>query len=121
MFWGVLATVAAFILRFLLQGVIAMACFWSERALALERLLLIPYLFLSGLVAPLETFPPGVRAFALATPFPYTVAFPARVLMGAEVNLGAGFLGLALWSGLFLILFLLLWRVGIRRYSAMGA
>lgn len=120
-FWGVLATVAAFILRFLLQGVIAMACFWSERALALERLLLIPYLFLSGLVAPLETFPPGVRAFALATPFPYTVAFPARVLMGAEVNLGAGFLGLALWSGLFLILFLLLWRVGIRRYSAMGA
>ncbi len=115
------ATNLAFALRFLLQTVIAMLCFWSERASALDRLLLLPFLFLSGLVAPLEAFPPGVRAFALWTPFPYTVWFPASLLSGADVNVARGFAALAGWVALLLPLTLWLWRAGIRRYSAMGA
>ena len=46
----------AFCVRFLLHWLFAMICFWNERASAIERLLLIPYLFLSGLVAPLDAF-----------------------------------------------------------------
>jgi ABC-2 type transport system permease protein len=111
----------SFLLRFLLQSVITMACFWSERAAALERLLLIPYLFLSGLVAPLEAFPSGVRRLAEATPFPSMVAFPARLLSGAEVDLVAGLATMAAWGALLLPLYLLLWRAGHRRYAAMGA
>lgn len=118
---GLVAIQAAFLLRFLLQVLITTLCFWSERAAALDRLLLIPYLFLSGLVAPLETFPPGVRLLAMATPFPWMVDFPARLMAGAPVNAALGFTAIAAWSLLLLPIGRWLWRAGLRRYSAMGA
>jgi ABC-2 type transport system permease protein len=117
----VLAIWMAFTLNFLLQSCIAILCFWSERANALERLLFIPYLFLSGLVAPLEVFPPALRAVAHWTPFPYMVAFPAQLLSGAPVPVAASFTAMVLWIALLLPTTLLLWRAGVRRYSAMGA
>lgn len=118
---GLLAISAAFALRFILQTILTMACFWSERAAALDRLMLIPYLFLSGLVAPLSTFPPAMRRLAEATPFPSMVAFPAALLAGEPVAIGAGFATLGGWCALLLPIALLLWRAGIRRYTAMGA
>jgi len=118
---GLVAILAAFSLRFLLQTIVAMLCFWSERAAALDRLLLIPYLFLSGLVAPLDTYPPEVRRLAELTPFPSMVNFPASLLAGETVNVVGGFTVLALWCALLLPLCLVLWRAGVRRYSAMGA
>ena len=118
---GLLAMAAAFSLRFLLQTILTMACFWSERAAALDRLMLIPYLFLSGLVAPLSTFPPAIRALAEDTPFPSMVAFPAGLLAGEPLNVGRGFAITGAWIVLLLPIALGLWRLGIRRYSAMGA
>jgi ABC-2 type transport system permease protein len=127
---GVLAIQLAFLVRFLLQSLITMLCFWSERAAALDRLLMIPYLFLSGLVAPIESFPEGVRTFALATPFPWLMAFPAGLLAGMEGPgaagggfgpVATGFMVLLGWGALLLPLTLLFWRLGVRRYSAMGA
>ena len=118
---GVLATWLAFAVNFLLQSLITMGCFWTERASALDRLLFIPYLFLSGISAPLETFPEGVRRLALATPFPYLLHFPARVLAGEPVELLQGFAALLGWAAVLLPLVLGLWRLGVRRYGAMGA
>jgi ABC-2 type transport system permease protein len=118
---GILAIVAAFLLRFLLQVLVTTLCFWSERAAALDRLLMIPYLFLSGIVAPLDTFPPVVRRLALATPFPWMVDFPARLLAGEPVNMALGFGAIAAWCLLLLPIGHWLWRAGLRRYSAMGA
>ncbi len=117
----VLAIWLAFTINFLLQSCIAILCFWSERASALERLLFIPYLFLSGLVAPLEVFPPALRAAAHWTPFPYMVAFPAQLLAGEAVPIAASFAAMVGWISLLLPITLLLWRAGVRRYSAMGA
>jgi len=118
---ALLATHLAFWINFLLQFAITMLCFWSERASALERLLYIPYLFLSGLVAPLEVFPPAVRNFALHTPFPFMLYFPARLLSGESVDLAAGFGAMAAWLALLVPINLLLWRAGVRRYAALGA
>jgi ABC-2 type transport system permease protein len=118
---GLLAIQAAFLLRFLLQVIVTTLCFWSERAAALDRLLLIPYLFLSGLVAPLDTFPPGIRRLALATPFPWMVDFPARLLAGESVHAALGLGMIAAWCLLLWPISRWLWRAGVRRYSAMGA
>ncbi|MCP9887291.1 ABC-2 family transporter protein [Cyanobium sp. ATX 6A2] len=124
---GVLAVGLAFAINFLLQSLIATLCFWSERASALERLLYVPTVFLSGLVAPLQAFPPELRRLALHTPFPYLIGFPAQVLAGNPMGegqpfgLAAGFAAMALWIALLLPLLVLLWRAGVRRYSAMGA
>jgi len=116
-----LATFLSFTIGFLLQSFIAALCFWSERASALERLLFVPYLFLSGLLAPLVAFPPSVQKIALWTPFPYLINFPARLLAGLPVDLSSGFLAQVSWIALLLPLVLFLWRAGVRRYTAMGA
>lgn len=116
-----MATLLAFGIAFLLQSLIAALCFWSEKASALERLLFVPFLFFSGLLAPLAAFPPAVRAAALWTPFPYLIDFPARLLAGLPVPLAAGFAAQLAWIALLLPLVLLLWRAGVRRYTAMGA
>jgi ABC-2 type transport system permease protein len=116
-----LATLLAFAIGFLLQSLIAALCFWSEKASALERLLFVPFLFLSGLLAPLAAFPPGVRAAAQWTPFPWLINFPARLLAGLPVDLAAGLAAQLAWIALLLPAALLLWRAGVRRYTAMGA
>ncbi len=118
---ALLAIGLAFMINFLLQSTIASLCFWSERASALERLLFIPYVFLSGLVAPLQSFPAGMRRLAELTPFPWMLRFPAALLAGEPLAVGAGLAVMLAWIALLLPLCLGLWRAGVRRYTAMGA
>lgn len=110
-----------FALRFLMQYTLAMFAFWTERASALEQFWFLFYLFLSGLIAPLEMFPAPVRSVVLWTPFPYLVHFPASLLVGLPVNLLQGLLVMLGWSVAFWLLNRWLWRRGLKQYSGMGA
>ncbi|MEB3214279.1 MAG: ABC-2 family transporter protein [Leptolyngbyaceae bacterium] len=111
----------AFVLRFIMQYTFAMLAFWTERANAVENFWFLPYLFLSGIIAPLEVFPPGVRAVVSWLPFPYLIHFPASLLLGIETNIVKGLLIMLMWIGFFFLMNRLLWRKGIRQYSGMGA
>lgn len=117
----VLAVAIAFALRFLIQYTFAMFAFWLERASAIEQFWFLLYLFLSGVVAPLELFPPSVREVALWTPFPYLIHFPAALLVGLPVNVGRGLLTMLGWFLLFFLFNRWLWRRGLKQYSGMGA
>lgn len=111
-----------FVLRFLLQSVWTMLSFWVERASRIEHLFFLPYMYLSGLFAPLEAFDEPVRQVALWTPFPYMMWFPANVLVGREVMPIWQGLGMMLaWGLIFYSIAWLLWRRGLKRFSAMGA
>lgn len=115
------AIALAFALRFLIQYTFALVAFWTERTSAIEQFWMLFFLFLSGLIAPLEVFPPVVREVALWTPFPYLVYFPAGILVGLPVNIPQGLLVMLGWSGLFFGLNRWLWRQGLKQYSGMGA
>ncbi|MGF1491877.1 MAG: ABC transporter permease [Microcoleaceae cyanobacterium] len=111
----------AFGFRFLIQYTFSLLAFWTERVAAIEDIWYLPYLFLSGITAPLEVFPPGIQEVVLWTPFPYLIHFPAALLVGLPVNLGRGFLIMGIWAVLFFVLNRWLWRRGLRKYSGMGA
>lgn len=113
--------VLAFAVRFLMQYTFALLAFWTERASAIEQFWVLFYLFLSGIIAPLEVFPPGVREVALWTPFPYLIHFPAAILIGLPENILRSILVMLGWSMLFFILNRWLWRKGLKQYSGMGA
>jgi ABC-2 type transport system permease protein len=115
------AIIIAFILRFLIQYTFAMFAFWTERATAIEQFWFLFYLFLSGMIAPLNVFPEGVKAVVMWTPFPYLIYFPASLLIGIPVNAGQGFGIMLAWSALFWGINRWLWRRGLRHYSGMGA
>ncbi len=111
----------AFATRFLIQYSIAMLAFWMERVVAFEELHFLLFLFLSGYVAPLQLFPEVVREVVMWTPFPYMISFPANILLGKEVDITKGMIVMVVWLLIAFVLNRILWRLGLRRYSAMGA
>ena len=115
------AILAAFIVRFVIQYTFSMLSFWTERASSAETLWNLPYLFLSGLIAPLEMFPESIASWVMWTPFPYLVYVPAQLLLGQSVDVTQGLLVLSIWGGLFWCLNRIAWRRGLKHYSAMGA
>ncbi|MEA5541414.1 ABC-2 family transporter protein [Limnoraphis robusta Tam1] len=117
----ILILLVAFCLRFLIQYTLALTAFWIERASALENIWFLPYFFLSGVIAPLEMFPPTLREIILWTPFPYLVHFPASVLVGTTTDIGRGLLVMLGWGIVIFVLNRWLWRKGLRQYSGMGA
>ncbi|WP_338038502.1 ABC transporter permease [Neosynechococcus sphagnicola] len=115
------AVILGFALRFLIQYTFALFAFWTERASALEQFWFLLYLFLSGMLAPLEIFPALVREVVLWTPFPYLIYFPCALLLGFPVQVGQGFLAIVGWTTLFFVWNRWLWRQGLKQYSGMGA
>ena len=69
-----ISTFLSFIIQFLIQSIVACLCFWTEKASSIERLLFIPT-FLSGLLAPVASFPEYVKSWIYLTPFPYLIDF----------------------------------------------
>jgi ABC-2 type transport system permease protein len=118
---AITCTILAFILRFLIQYTFALFAFWTERATSIEQVWFLFYLFLSGMIAPLNVFPEGVREVLMWTPFPYLIYFPASLLVGLPVKMGQGLVVIIGWIGLFWILNRWLWRRGLKHYSGMGA
>jgi ABC-2 type transport system permease protein len=116
-----IAVLLSFALRFITQYTFALFAFWTERASAIEQFYFLFYLFLSGMVAPLELFPETVRQVLLWTPFPYMIYFPASLLMGLPVNIAQGFGAILLWILIFYGLNRWLWHRGLKRYAGMGA
>jgi ABC-2 type transport system permease protein len=110
-----------FALRFLIQYTFSMLAFWTERASAIEQIWFIFYLFLSGLIAPIELFPEYIRQVVVWTPFPYLVHFPAAIIIGLPIDLGQSLLVISGWSIIFWIANRWLWRQGLKQYSGMGA
>jgi len=118
---GSVATALAFVLRYIMQYTVSMLAFWIEKASAIEQLWFLIYLFFSGVVAPLEVFPPLARQIVEWTPLPYLVYFPASLFVGLPGNYLHGFLITLAWIALFYGLNRWLWRRGLRHYSGMGA
>ena len=111
----------AFSARFALQYMMSMLSFWSERAASIEELWFVVYMFLSGLIAPLDVYPESVRRITELTPFPYLIYYPVNLLLGRGAPFGRAALVLAVWGGVAWAMQRYLWRRGLDRYSAMGS
>ena len=73
-------------------------------------------------VAPVVLLPGPIQALALLLPFWYMLGFPVEVLMG-QLTAGELVRGFSLQIGWLLVavgLYQLVWRRGLRRYSAVG-
>ncbi|NOK60843.1 MAG: hypothetical protein GFH27_549289n174 [Chloroflexi bacterium AL-W] len=118
-----LSVVMAFMIRFLISYCIGLLTFWFEQATALDEMYFVAAAFLTGSFAPLEFYPPAVRAIIEWTPFPYTIYYPTQLLTGAisgTETLRILTVQIA-WVSIFAILRLFLWKHGLRRYGAFGA
>jgi ABC-2 type transport system permease protein len=114
--WG------AYLIRSMLLWILGMVTFWTTRVSALYELYFTAELLLSGRLLPLALLPAWALTVADWTPFQYTFGFPIEVLAGdlSPAQLWRG-LGLqAVWTAVGAGLVAVVWRFGIRRYSAVG-
>ena len=125
--WTILAfipaLILAFLVRFLVEWTLAQSAFWTTRVGAINQVYFVLVLFLSGQIAPLSLFPRPVQILAELLPFRWMIGFPVELILGrltpfqALTGLGAQLIWLILSLGLVRIV----WRAGIRLYSAVGA
>ncbi|MBA2277700.1 MAG: ABC-2 family transporter protein [Chloroflexia bacterium] len=117
------ALVLAMALRFLVEWTVALAAFWMTRTMAVNQVFGVLSFFLSGLIAPLALFPAPVQVAAAILPFRWSVAFPVELAQGqlSGVEILLGLLAQVIWIVLAVVLLRLVWRHGVRRYSAVGA
>jgi len=125
--WQVLvfvpSVVLAAALSFVLGWVMASLCFWTTRLHGLmhvyERLV---FLF-AGQVAPLSLLPGPLAALAYALPFGYMLWAPAEILRGGASFEQAALIlaGQTVWLAVSWIAFVVIWRMGLRQFSAVGA
>jgi ABC-2 type transport system permease protein len=119
----VVAVILAFLIRFFIAYCIGLIAFWWDQAVALDELYFTIAAFLTGSFAPLEFYPPAVRAVLDWLPFPYVIYYPVRVLNGSASGPEiVRIIGVQLlWISIFAALRWLLWKRGLVRYGAVGA
>jgi ABC-2 type transport system permease protein len=114
--WG------AYLIRSMLLWLLGMLSFWTTRVSAIFELYFAAELLLSGRLVPMTLMPAWVQRLAELLPFQYTFGFPIEALIGdmTPAQLGQGLLMQLTWITVSTVVVLLVWRVAIRRYSAVG-
>ena len=114
--------VLAIALNFLLFYSISAISFWIVEVGFLFEGIRIITILLSGGIFPLEVFGERFMQVVNLLPFKYTVSFPINVLNGKTdpADIVVGILVQCLWIIIFLAVSNLLWRVGSRRFVAVG-
>ena len=113
----------AFLVRFLLEWTLAQAAFWTTRVSAINQIYFVVMLFLSGQIAPLTLLPHPVQILSMILPFRWLISFPVELLLG-RLTIVEAFIGLAVqaaWLIVSIVLVRVVWRAGIKYYSAVGA
>jgi ABC-2 type transport system permease protein len=116
------ALILAWGLRFFWGYWLALLAFWATRADALLAAQDALVFLLAGVVAPAPLLPAGLRTLSIFLPFRYMVGFPVEILTGqlGREDVLFGFAIQAAWLAAAMALSHLIWRRGLRRYSAVG-
>lgn len=114
--WG------AYLIRSMLLWVLGMVTFWTTRVSALFTIYFTAELLLSGRLVPMTLMPGWVQGLSWFLPFRWTFGFPITALVGPinDTELFVGVLAQAGWVLFGVLLVKVVWKRGIRKFSAVG-
>jgi len=118
-----IAMAVAYAITFLAQTALALLAFWMAQAEPLIVLWFHLRMLFSGYLVPIALFPESVTRLLFWLPFRYTLSLPLEIITGKLPQgewLPALGMGLA-WVAFFYGVTWLLWRAGVRAYTAVGA
>ena len=125
--WHVLvfipSVVLAAALLFVFGWIIASLAFWATRMNTANTLWQRAAFVFAGQIAPIGLMPVWLQAISYALPFWYMQGAPTEILRGGVTPERAVLIlaGQTAWLALTYVAFRLVWRRGIRAYSAVGA
>jgi ABC-2 type transport system permease protein len=112
----------AFLIGFFFEACIGMVGFWFLEVTSFLYVINTLNFFVSGHMFPLDLLPPVWATVLKLLPFQYMAYFPAAVFLGKVQgpDLLFGLLAELAWALAFIVLARVLFRLGLRRYSAYG-
>lgn len=118
-----LALGTAFLMRFFIEWTLALVAFWTTRNEAINQMYFTLGLFLSGRIAPIDLLPDAIQTLADALPFRWAIAFPVELMLGrlSQEQIWNGFTMQAVWLLAGFLTIQLTWRLGVKKYSAVGS
>lgn len=113
----------AWAIRFMSQYCIGLLGFWVTQSMAINEVTYAGLLLFGGVIAPLDLFPSQFHELIMHLPFRYMLSLPVEILLGllSRDLLVRELLIQFFWLTAFLILYQLLWKKGLKKYSAVGA
>jgi ABC-2 type transport system permease protein len=117
------AIILGFAINFLFGAIITCMAFWTTRVYALNEFYNALLVLFSGLFVPLDLLPSVVQQIALFLPFQLRIYFPIQLILGrlSPDEIARNFALDLFWLLVALVLFQLVWRAGVKRFSAVGA
>ena len=117
------AVILGFGINFLLGATLTCLAFWTTRVYSLSEFYFALSSLFSGQFVPLVLMPGWCSRSPAICRSSFYIYFPVQIILGqlstAEILSSFG-LGL-LWFGFALLIFLRVWRAGVKRFSAVGA
>jgi ABC-2 type transport system permease protein len=114
--------ILSFLVGFFFEACVGMVGFWFLEVTSLLYIVMTLNFFISGHMLPLDLLPEPWRTILIYLPFQYMAYFPAVVFLG-KMNGAALWMHLLVgfaWAIFFIVLARVLYRLGLRRYSAYG-
>ena len=117
------AMILGFFVGFLLSATVTSLAFWTTRVYSIHEFYYALKLLFSGLFVPLTLMPKIVQAIAQYLPYQLQIYFPIQLILGklSQAQIIQGYVMGIIWLLIAIVAFNLIWRNGVKRYSAVGA
>ncbi len=118
----ILAIILAVILNFFINVLLGLIGFWSPDVWAPRFIFWIALGFFAGEYFPLDILPPVIYKIFIFLPFSYLIYFPIKIYLGelSGPEILKGFSIMTFWIITFFVIVELVWKKGLRAYTAQG-
>ena len=117
------AMIIGFFVSFLLSASITSLAFWTTRVYSIHEFYYALILLFSGQFVPLTLMPRLIQDIAQFLPFQLLIYFPIQLILGklSTAQILQGYVMGGIWLAIAITFFNLVWRNGVKRFSAVGA
>jgi ABC-2 type transport system permease protein len=118
----IIILILAVVFDFLLFLAVGYVAFWTKEAHGLQAVVKNSSKFFAGELIPLDLLPATLVRWLNFFPFPYTLFFPIKVIMGSVTfnEFVKSIFIFSIWIFAFYLLNVFLWKRGLKQYEAVG-
>lgn len=119
---AVIALLGSVCIYFLVSIILGFIGFWTPEVWGPRFIFFMLIEFMAGTYFPLDILPDNIEKIISLTPFPYFFYFPVKLFLGqlSISSVQSGFSIMLFWLFILFIFMQLIWRKGLRVYSAEG-
>ena len=118
------SVVGGWLITVFINLIIGTMVLFMESSAKLMDIYIAIFFVLSGYTVPVELFPRSPRAVIEVLPFRFQLGLPVEILVGAYDGRAPLLFAMLAWQWVYVAAFLvatvLVWRLGVRRFSAFG-